>query len=135
MIHLGVDKQMSIIVRDTAIGCQKRDGPLWVDPVGLFRRYLCERTWESPDRWESRACFSPVAVKQVKVDVGTGRLKLRRVDREQDRFGVAVAKGEKEGTIQSSTGCNDEEAKPQECLDPIACGYWEETVRGLSWSR
>jgi hypothetical protein len=99
MIHLGVYQQMSIVEGDSAISRHKRHGPLWVDLVGLYSGYVCEGTWKSPDRWESRACFRPVAVKQVKVDIGTWGLKLRRVQREQNGQREAVAKGEKEDAI------------------------------------
>lgn len=135
MIHLGVHEQMAIIMRDATIWRQKRHGPLWVDFVGLFRGYLCKRTWERPDRWESRACFRPVAVKQVKVDIGARRLEIRRFYREQHSLRVAIAKSEQEDAIQSRTSCNDEEAASQERLDPIAYGYWGRQVRGLSSSR
>ena len=97
---------------------------MWVDFVWIFRGYLCKRTWERPDWWESRACFRPVAVKQVKVDIRAGRLELRRFYREPDDLCVAIAKSKKEDAIESRTGCNDEEAASQERLDPIAYGYW-----------
>ena len=45
MIHLRVDEQSSIVLWDTAIGRQKRYGPLWKHPVGFSGRYLCEGAW------------------------------------------------------------------------------------------
>jgi hypothetical protein len=62
-----------------------------------------------------RASFRPVAVKQVKVDIGTRRLKLCRVHRKQDNLCVAIAEGDKEDAIQKGTNCDDEEAESQEC--------------------
>lgn len=129
MIHLGVDKQPSIILWNTAIGRQKRHGPLWIDLVGFSRGYLCERTWQSSDWWELRVSLRPVAVKEVKVDVGAGGLKLCRVDREQDKLCVAIAEGDNEEAIQKGTSCDDEEAESQECLDPIAYGYYHHSRR------
>jgi hypothetical protein len=71
-----------------------------------------------------RARFRPVAVKQVKVDIGTSGLELFRVHRKQDNLCVAIAEGDKDEAIQNSTGCDDEEAESQKCLDPITYGYW-----------
>lgn len=71
-----------------------------------------------------RARFRPVAVKKVKVDIGATGLKLCRVHGEQDNLCVAIAEGDKEDAIQNCTSCDDEEAKSQECLDPITYGYW-----------
>ncbi len=73
---------MSIILWNTAIGCQKRHGPLWVDPIRFSRGYLCKRTWKSLDRRKLGVSFRPVAVKEVKVDIGTRDFKFRRVQRE-----------------------------------------------------
>jgi hypothetical protein len=71
-----------------------------------------------------RARFRPVAVKEVKVDIGAGGLKLCRVDREQDNLCVAIAQGDKEEAIQNGTSCDDEKTESQECLDPITFGYY-----------
>jgi hypothetical protein len=79
-----------------------------------------------------RASFRPVAVKKVKVDIGTTCLKLCRVHREQDNLCVAIAEDDEEDAIQNCTSRDDEKAESQECLDPITYGYWQEIVKCMA---
>jgi hypothetical protein len=112
-----------IVVWDVAIRGHKRRKPAWVDLVWLSGGDLRKRAWESADRRESRSGFSPVAVKQVKVDVGAWGFQLGRIKREQGRACVAVGEDE-EDAIQNSTSCDDDETASQESIDPVAWVRW-----------
>ena len=75
------------------------------------------------------ACFCPVAIEQVEIDVSARCLKLRRINGGQGDLDIAVAKGKKQDTVEDSTKYDDDEAVVQECFRPIAQGNWEETIR------
>jgi hypothetical protein len=113
-----------IVVWDAAVRGHKRRKPAWVDLVWLSGGDLRKRAWESADRRESRSGFSPVAVKQVKVDVGAWGFELGWIKREQGRACVAVGEGEEEDAIQNSTSCDDDETASQESIDPVAWVGW-----------